>query len=367
MLINFLGKQNIHVKEDKMNRRNFLKTLAIVGVGGALPIKLLASDKPIKKEPFDLIHEGHLYISDQIKHMVRRHAEHYWISRKCLLVDELSQGALSIYERTPYNENEFCIFVEKTESEIEKQGCGHRVSKYPNYYHNGEPCVKIPCYEINETLKFTNKEIKSLLETQKFTESALEKVQKFIKSLEEKELKDFIALLDHSCSLTTDIKQLSSPAGRKRKLNKLKTNTLHCNKEEDVLNTFTNAFRILEFQNMIPYRVIINTDTAKKISKHFPDTEFDGERNRNLWMKMIDNPLYGWLWTADILVHDSIPKNSVYITAQPDMVGALPIRQDLATVYDEINNEFLTFEEIGMSVICSYASVKIQLDDSIIQ
>lgn len=42
---------------------------------------------------------------------------------------------------------------------------------------------------------------------------------------------------------------------------------------------------------------------------------------------MLQTGLFGHIWTADILISKKVPLNTVYVLADPEFVGVMPIRR----------------------------------------
>ena len=48
--------------------------------------------------------------------------------------------------------------------------------------------------------------------------------------------------------------------------------------------------------------------------------------------EVLQTGLFGHIWTADILISKKCPLNVVYVLADPEFVGVMPIRQDIQVI-----------------------------------
>ena len=66
---------------------------------------------------------------------------------------------------------------------------------------------------------------------------------------------------------------------------------------------------------------------------------------------------------ADILISKKIPLNTVYVLADPEFVGVMPIRQDINVIPadrpEDLRLGWVVYEEIGCAVVNSMAVAKI--------
>ena len=73
--------------------------------------------------------------------------------------------------------------------------------------------------------------------------------------------------------------------------------------------------------------------------------------------------LFGHLWTADIHVSSRMPTNTVLVVANPENVGAFPIRQDITVLPADdpkkLRLGWVIYEEVGIAIINDYAISKI--------
>ena len=79
--------------------------------------------------------------------------------------------------------------------------------------------------------------------------------------------------------------------------------------------------------------------------------------------EVLSTGLFGHLWTADIILSKKVPLNTVYVLADPEFVGVMPIRQDLQVIPadrpEDLRLGWIVYEEIGCACVNSMAVAKI--------
>ena len=82
--------------------------------------------------------------------------------------------------------------------------------------------------------------------------------------------------------------------------------------------------------------------------------------------EVLQTGLFGHLWTADILISKKVPMDTVYVLADPEFVGVMPIRQDIQVIPadkpEELRLGWVIYEEIGLAVVNDMAVSKIHLN-----
>ena len=48
--------------------------------------------------------------------------------------------------------------------------------------------------------------------------------------------------------------------------------------------------------------------------------------------EVLQTGLFGHIWTADIFISKKVPLNTIYVLADPEFVGVMPIRQDIQVI-----------------------------------
>ena len=81
--------------------------------------------------------------------------------------------------------------------------------------------------------------------------------------------------------------------------------------------------------------------------------------------EVLQTGTFGHLWTAEILISKKVPLNTVYVLADPEFVGVMPIRQDIqvipADIPERLRIGWVVYEEIGMSVVNGMSVAKITI------
>ena len=81
--------------------------------------------------------------------------------------------------------------------------------------------------------------------------------------------------------------------------------------------------------------------------------------------EVLQTGLFGHLWTADLIISKKVPLNTVYVLADPEFVGVMPIRQDIqvipADVPASLRLGWIVWEEVGVAVVNSMSCAKIEI------
>jgi len=79
--------------------------------------------------------------------------------------------------------------------------------------------------------------------------------------------------------------------------------------------------------------------------------------------EVLQTGIFGHLWTADLLLSKKVPLNTVYVMADPEFVGVMPIRQDIQVIPNDEPNKlrigWVIYEEIGLACVNSMAVSKL--------
>ena len=81
--------------------------------------------------------------------------------------------------------------------------------------------------------------------------------------------------------------------------------------------------------------------------------------------EVLQTGVFGHIWTADILISKKVPLNTVYVLADPEFVGVMPIRQDIQVIPADEPQKlclgWVIYEEIGAAILNAMGVAKIQL------
>jgi hypothetical protein len=264
--------------------------------------------------------EGRIALAQAMVDPIRRALEYQAVGRKCLLVDELPQGALPRYERDP-------------------AAVAHVVGRrgaVPEQIVEGEEIV-VPLFEIAAHPSIRLSEIKA----RRFyiVDRAQIKAKEAIQKEEDTNIfKSLIAAASaRNDQVVTDVGSLTT-AGLNR------------------------AFRNIEQHDLVATKIILHANqyaTIRTFGKDFYDEATTRE--------ILTTGLFGHLYTADIHVSSRMPDTQVLVVASPDTVGAFPIRQDVTVLPADdpakLRIGWVIYEEVGIAVINDYAISLIDVTD----
>ncbi len=262
--------------------------------------------------------EGRVALAQAMVEPIRRALEYQAVGRKCLLVDELPQGALPRYERDP-------AVVAYTVS---------RRGAVPEAIIEGEE-VLVPTQEIAVHPSIRLSEIRA----RRFyiVDRAQIKAKEAIQKQEDTEIFQLLtqAAVNRGDQVVNDVGTLTT-AGINR------------------------AFMNIEQHDLVTSKIIMQAfqyATVRTFGKDF----YDEATTREL----LTSGLFGHLYTADIHVSSRMSPNSVLVIASPDTVGAFPIRQDITVLPADdpakLRIGWTIYEEVGMCVLNDYAVSLIQI------
>lgn len=82
--------------------------------------------------------------------------------------------------------------------------------------------------------------------------------------------------------------------------------------------------------------------------------------------EVLQTGLFGHIWTADILISKKVPLDTVYVLADPEFVGVMPVRQDIQVIPADkpemLRVGWIVYEEIGLSVVNPLGVAKIMIN-----
>jgi hypothetical protein len=118
------------------------------------------------------------------------------------------------------------------------------------------------------------------------------------------------------------------------------------------------ALTLIEEHELVGAKVIMHPQRYKDVriwGKEF----FDEATQRDILM----TGLYGHIYSADIHVSTMVPKNSVFVLAPAQFVGAIPVRHDITVLPADdpkrLRLGWVIYEELGFGVINDYAISRI--------
>lgn len=236
--------------------------------------------------------DGKIALGQAMANPIRRNLDYSGVGRKALVVDELPQGALPVYDR---DIDVAAVVVSANGSAPESRVQGDRVT-IPEFEIVSNPTVRI-----------------SEVRRRRFNviDRAQQKARQEIQAQEDANIfraLDFAA--DSGAGGENDPTDITDTGLQKRDLLSIKTNV---DKWDLVLAKF--------FMNIIEFTEILNWSSTGAPG----DSSIDPVTQRAI----LQTGLYGHIWGADIIVSKIVPVGTVYGAADPEFVGVMPIRQDI--------------------------------------
>lgn len=260
--------------------------------------------------------EGRVALAQAMVEPIKIALEYQAIGRKLLMVDELPQGALPRYERD----------IAVVSYVIPKRG------SVPDMLVEAEELL-VPTWEIacNPTIKLQE------IRARRFyiVDRAQIKAKDSIQRQEDREVFRVISN--------------ATPTAH--------TVTVSGNLAPDHINL---ALALIEEHELVGAKIVCHPFRYKDVRAWGKDF-FDEATQRDVIM----SGLYGHLWTADIHVSTMVPKNTVYVLAPGEFVGAFPVRQDITVLPaddpKQLRLGWVIYEEVGMAVINDYSIAQIRV------
>jgi len=145
--------------------------------------------------------------------------------------------------------------------------------------------------------------------------------------------------------------------------NAVDTSSTVVNPVTNVANTLTRDAMVTALAevgkwDLVPQKFVMNYSEYADIMK-FGRDQFDPVTQREL----LQTGLVGHLWTLDILVSKMVPRGTVYVLAEPEFVGVMPIRQDINVIPadkpERLRLGWVVYEEVGVAIVNPRAIAKI--------
>ena len=261
--------------------------------------------------------EGRQALAQAMANPIRTSLDYQGIARKLLMVDPLPQGALPVYDKD----------VDARAFVISKRGSA------PDQIIEGDR-LQVPTFEIVSYPQVRFSQIKE----RRF--NIIDRAQVRAKS-------DIMAVEDETVFALLD--------AASQAVNPVTTATGGLTR-----TALKNAFKEVEKHDLIVTKIVMNAQSFADIRAWDRD-DFDPITQ----YEVLQTGLFGHLWTADILISKKVPLNTVYVLADPEYVGVMPIRQDIqvipADAPEKLRVGWVIYEEIGAAVANSMAVAKIEI------
>jgi hypothetical protein len=261
--------------------------------------------------------EGRIALAQAMANPIRVSLDYQGVGRKLLVVDPLPQGALPVYDKD----------VDARAFVISKRG------KAPDQIIEGDR-IQVPTFEVVSYPQVRFSQVKE----RRFNviDRAQQRAKSDIMAVEDAEI---FSLID---AASTSVNPVTVSTGGLTR------------------NALTEAFKEVEKHDLVVTKVVMNAQSFADIRAWGRD-EFDPVTQH----EVLQTGLFGHIWTADILISKKVPLNTVYVLADPEFVGVMPIRQDIQVIPadkpEELRLGWVIYEEIGLAVVNGMAIAKIQI------
>ena len=264
--------------------------------------------------------QGRTALANAMANPIRITLDYQSVGRKLIMVDPLPQGSLPVYDKD----------IEASAVVISKRG------GVPEMVIEGDR-FQIPTFELASfpTVRF------SQVKDRRF--NIIERAQQRAKSeLMAAEDGEIFAALEEATTGAAAINNITTSPGALTRL------------------ALTQAFQAVERHDLVVNTILMNSQEFADI-RVWGQNEFDPVTQR----EVLQTGLYGHLWTADILLSRRVPPGSVYLLADKEFVGVMPVRQDIQVIPADMPRElslgWVIYEEIGIGFLNNKAVSKIEI------
>ena len=272
--------------------------------------------------------EGRNALAQAMANPIRQSLDYQGIGRKLLVVDPLPQGALPVYDK---DVDVKAFVLPKRGSAVDQIVEGDR--------------IQVPTFEIvaYPTIRF------SQVKERRF--NVIDRAQQRAKS-------DIMAVEDEVVfNLIQAVAESNIADGTQ---NAIKVTIKGEGLTRDLL---TKAFREIEKNDLVVTKIVMNATSFADVRGWGRD-DFDPVTQHEVLL----TGLFGHIWTADILISKKCPMDKVFVLADPEFVGVMPIRQDIQVIPadkpENLRLGWIIYEEIGVAVVNNMGVAMIDLDDS---
>lgn len=262
--------------------------------------------------------EGRVALAQAMANPIRTSLDYQGVGRKLLVVDPLPQGALPVYDKD----------VDAKAFVISKRG------QVPDQIIEGDR-IQVPTFEIVSYPQVRFSQVKE----RRFNviDRAQQRAKADIMAVEDEEI---FSLIDNAAS--SGVNAVTVSPGKLTR------------------ESLTQAFKEVEKHDLVVTKIVMNAQAFADI-RAWGQNEFDPVTQH----EVLQTGLFGHIWTADILISKKVPANTVYVLADPEFVGVMPIRQDIQVIPadkpEELRLGWVIYEEIGLGVVNAMAVSKISL------
>ena len=258
---------------------------------------------------------GRAMIASSMANPIRMSLDYQGVGRKLIVVDPLPQGALPVYDKD----------IQIPATVISKRG------QVPDRILEGER-ITVPTLEIASYPQVRFSQIKE----RRFNliDRAQQKAKADLQAGEDEVI--FTAV---NAASTTALSGVNDPVVQTGTTSPLMSRTL-----------LTAAFQEVEKWDLIATKILMHARAFADL-RDWGSDQFDPVTRREVLLTGI----FGHLWTADILVSKVCPPDRVYILAEPEFVGVMPVRQEVNVIPadkpEKLRLGWVVYEEIGVAIV----------------
>jgi len=269
-----------------------------------------------------LTEEGKIALGQAMATPIRRNLDYQGVGRKALVVDPLPQGSLAVYDR---DIDVAAVVISSNGAAPESRVFGDRVS--------------VPEFEIvsNPTVRYAE------VKRRRFNvvDRAQQKARMEIQAQEDANVfaaLDFASDTSKGGENTAQGLDLTGRAGQLSKDGMLKLK-----KQIDRWDLVTSKY----FLNINQFTDILNWESAGAAGS----SQVDPVTQREI----LQTGLYGQIFGADIIVSKVVPAGKAFATAEPELVGVMPVRQDIevmpADEPKQLKMGWVVSEIVGIGIV----------------
>lgn len=269
-----------------------------------------------------LTNEGKIALGQAMATPIRRNLDYQGVGRKALVVDPLPQGALAVYDR---DIDVAAVVISSNGSAPESRVFGDRVT--------------VPEFELvsNPTVRYAEVKRRRFNVVDRAQQKARQEIQA-------QEDANVFAALDFAGDISKggeNTAQTLDVTGREGELSK--SGMLKLKKQIDRWDLVTSKY----FLNINQFTDILNWESAGGAGA----SQVDPVTQREI----LQTGLYGTIFGADIIVSKIVPAGKSFATAEPELVGVMPVRQDVevmpADEPKQLKMGWVVSEIIGIGIV----------------
>lgn len=262
--------------------------------------------------------QGRIAIANAMANPIRNTLDYQSIGRKLLMVDPLPQGALPVYDKD----------IEASAVVVSKRG------GVPEMVIEGDR-IMVPLFEITAYPAIRFSQVKE----RRFNviDRAQQRAKAELMATEDAEIFGALEVAAAGPGATNPVTLAAGALTRQ---------------------SLTQAFKEIEKHDLVVTTILMHAERFADL-RVWGQNEFDPVTQR----EVLQTGLFGHLWSANILVSRKVPTNAVYLLADKEFTGVMPIRQDIQVIPADMPRDLMLgwviYEELGIAFVNSKAVAKI--------